>query len=162
MADRMAVMEGGVLQQYDTPERVFGAPVNTFVAGFVGSPAMNLIPAEAEAAVLASPDGWRLPLAPQNARRTLAAGSRAVILGARHSTIDLHHEAAAGRLPGRVYTVEPTGDITYLHVRVGSATLVVSAAPDRRFAPDDQVWLGFDQARLHLFDGESGRALPAA
>jgi multiple sugar transport system ATP-binding protein len=163
MADRMAVMSGGKLQQYDTPERVFAEPVNTFVASFVGSPAMNLVGARLAdgGTALESAEGWRLPLSPGNARRAQAAPQREVTFGARHSTIAVHDEAGDGRLPARVYTVEPTGDITFVHARVGEAMLVVSTAPDRRLRPDDAVWLELDQSRLHLFDTASGNALPA-
>src|ERR1044071_1090047 len=73
MADRMAVMSGGYLQQYDTPAPVFAHPVNMFVAGFVGSPAMSLIPLEVAAGgaevALRSPDGWSISLSPANARK---------------------------------------------------------------------------------------------
>src|SRR5882757_7885185 len=73
MADKMAVMNGGVLQQYDTPETVFNTPVNIFVAGFVGSPAMNLIPARVAGAAVESTDGWRYALSPANARKAAAS-----------------------------------------------------------------------------------------
>src|SRR6187455_750317 len=73
MADRMAVMDGGFLQQYDSPARVFAHPVNMFVASFVGSPAMSLIPLEASTSddrtVLTSAEGWNLELSDLNARK---------------------------------------------------------------------------------------------
>jgi multiple sugar transport system ATP-binding protein len=164
MADKMAVMSGGVLQQYDTPEQVFEHPVNTFVAGFVGSPAMNLVRARVagNGAAIESPDGWRCALSDANARKARAATDGEIVLGARHSTIRLHREAVPGAVPGRVYTVEPTGDITYAHVHLGSAPLVVSVTPDVKLGIDQPVWLEFDQQKLHLFDGKTGRALPAA
>jgi multiple sugar transport system ATP-binding protein len=162
MADRMAVMQGGVMQQYDTPERVFESPVNLFVAGFVGSPAMNLVPANLAGDTLEGPDGWRVALSPANARKAAGAASRAVILGARHSTIALSTEAVAGAVEGRIYTVEPTGDITYVHVRLGAETVVISVAPTLRLLPDAPVWLSFDQDKIHLFDATTGRALPSA
>ena len=167
MADKMAVMNKGVLQQYDTPERVFENPVNTFVAGFVGSPSMNLIPArvvsEGTGAALEGPEGWRYALSPENARKALAARSSKIILGARHSTIALSAHETAGAVPGSVYTVEPTGDITYMHVRLGAASIVVSVPPGIRFAPNAPVWITFDQQKLHLFDDETGMSLqPAA
>ena len=166
MADKMAVMSGGVLQQYDTPEQVFEHPVNTFVAGFVGSPAMNLLRARvtgnSTGAAIESPDGWRCALSDANARKAQAATFGEVVLGARHSTIRLHREEVPGAVAGRVYTVEPTGDITYAHVHLGSVPLVVSVTPDVRLGIDQPVWLEFDQQKLHLFDGKSGRALPAA
>src|SRR6478672_3323427 len=77
MADKMAVMSGGVLQQYDSPDQVFEHPVNTFVAGFVGSPAMNLITLDVVAngtgAMLQSKDGWSYALSPENGRKAAAS-----------------------------------------------------------------------------------------
>src|ERR671923_43174 len=103
MADKMAVMNGGYLQQYDTPAQVFAHPVNMFVASFVGSPAMSLIPLEASAAngstVLTSAEGWSLPLSPLNGRKVQNATTRKVVLGARHSTIKLHRNAVSGAIP---------------------------------------------------------------
>jgi multiple sugar transport system ATP-binding protein len=163
MADKMAVMNGGLLQQYDAPERVFAEPVNTFVAGFVGSPAMNLLPARlAGEAAIAGEDGWRLALSPLNTRKARKARAGNVILGARHSTIRLAKEPGADALAATVYTVEPTGDITYVHVRLGAATLIVSVPPHTQLAANEKVWLVFDQDKLHLFDAESGLALAPA
>src|SRR5690606_6869886 len=114
MADKMAVMDGGFLQQYDTPENVFANPVNTFVASFIGSPAMSLVPLEVVdkngALFLTSPEGWELGLSPENTAKARGATSSKVILGARHSTIKLHEAETPGAVPSKVYTVEPTGD----------------------------------------------------
>jgi multiple sugar transport system ATP-binding protein len=166
MADRMAVMSGGLLQQYDAPDRVFARPVNTFVAGFVGSPAMNLVRLKVESAgtgaALRSEDGWRCELSPENARKAERAGNGTVVMGARHSTMKLHREQRPGAVEGRVYTVEPTGDVTFVHVYLGSSILVASVAPDVRLEPDDRVWIEFDQRKLHLFDGATEQALTAA
>jgi multiple sugar transport system ATP-binding protein len=162
MADKMAVMSGGVLQQYDSPERVFAQPVNTFVAGFVGSPAMNLLQAKVVTGgngTAVQGDGWTYPLSAMNARRAQRSSTSDVVIGARHSTIEIHSDDRPGAVPGRIYTVEPTGDVTYAHVYLGSTVVVVSVAPGLRLAPDDRVWIDFDQARLHLFDGRTERAL---
>jgi len=164
MADRIAVMEDGILQQYDTPERVFEEPANVFVAGFVGSPSMNLIDAKldrAEAAFVVRSDGWSLPLNAINSRRAAKATGPDIVLGARHSTMSIHHEAAEDRVEGRVYSVEPTGDLTYAHVYLGKSMVVVSADPQMRIKADETVWIGFDQSRLHLFDAQTSlRLLP--
>jgi multiple sugar transport system ATP-binding protein len=165
MADRMAVMKGGVLQQYDSPAHIFAHPANVFVAGFVGSPAMNLIPAEVvngATASLRGAEGWTVPLSDANARKALGSSTSKVVLGARHGTILLHLTDTAGAVPGRIYTVEPTGDITYAYVSLGSSTLVVSVEPSVILAPDQPVWLTFDQDRIHLFDGATELALAAA
>jgi multiple sugar transport system ATP-binding protein len=165
MADKMAVMKGGFMQQYDTPANVFANPVNTFVASFVGSPAMSLIPLEAASVggttVLRSEEGWDLPLSPMNARKALAASSSKLVLGARHSTVKLHKSAVPGSVPGKVYTVEPTGDVTFAQVFVSGAVVNVSLEPSVAIKPDEPVFIEFDQERLHLFDGETTMALHA-
>lgn len=161
MADRMAVMYGGKLQQYDAPETVFADPVNLFVAGFVGSPAMNLIPARLVGDGLEG-QGWHLHLSDANARKARGATSAEVVLGARHSAITLATEPFAGGVATTVYTVEPTGDITFAHLRLGDAIVVVSVSPQVRLASNMPVWLGFDQARIHLFDAATGLSLKAA
>src|SRR6188474_838457 len=82
MADKMAVMSGGFLQQYDAPDVVFAHPINTFVAGFVGSPAMNLVEmkvvGEGASAVLEGGNGARVALSPENARKALASSGTVV------------------------------------------------------------------------------------
>ena len=65
-------------------------------------------------------------------------------------------------IPGRVYTVEPTGDLTYAHVYLGSALIVVSVPADVPLEPDDNVWVSFDQDRIHLFEGGSGNVITNA
>ena len=126
---------------------------------------MNLVPGQVateNGAVHVRGEGWSCQLSPENARKVQQAGSRGVVLGARHSAIRLHPTEVPNAIPGRVYTVEPTGDVTYAHVQVGSSVLVVSAPPSLRLAPDDPVWLEPDQATLHLFDGETQMALKAS
>ena len=162
MADRIAVMSGGYLQQYDTPERVFAEPANIFVAGFVGSPAMNLIDVQltvADGRVTVGTDGWTIPLDDQNATRAARASNGTVVLGARHSSMTLHLEPAPGLVPGRVYTVEPTGDLTYAHVYLGKTLVVVSVDPLLRLTADQPVWISFDQDRLHLYDASTQNRL---
>jgi multiple sugar transport system ATP-binding protein len=163
MADKMAVMNGGMLQQYDAPAAVFADPVNMFVAGFVGSPAMSLIPLEvesrAEGTVLASSEGWVLPLSEANARKAARSSSRKVVLGARHSTLRLVAAPQPGSVPGKVYTVEPTGDITFAQIFVSGALVNISLDPSVRIQPDQPVQVVFDQDRMHLFDAETTMAL---
>jgi multiple sugar transport system ATP-binding protein len=165
MADKMAVMNGGFLQQYDTPAQVFANPVNMFVASFIGSPAMSLIPLEASTVdgntVLTGSEGWVLPLSPLNTRKVQGATSKKVVLGARHSTIKLHKTPVPGAIPSKAYTVEPTGDITFVQAFVSGSIVNISVPPNVPIAPDEQVWLEVDQDRMHLFDGETEMALTA-
>jgi multiple sugar transport system ATP-binding protein len=163
MADKMAVMSGGLLQQYDTPAKVFADPVNLFVASFIGSPAMSLIPLEVSDSdgrtVLTSADGWSLALTDRNVQRVRRATTRKIVLGARHSAIRLQKAPIEGGVPAKVYTVEPTGDVTFVQVFLSGATVNISLPPTAEVEPDEPVWLAFDQDRVHLFDGETELAL---
>lgn len=165
MADKMAVMNGGLLQQYDTPAQVFANPVNMFVASFIGSPAMSLVPLEvtttANGAALTSAEGWHLPLSAENSRKVGKAQSKKVVLGARHSTIKLHKHQVPDAVPAKVYTVEPTGDVTFIQAFLSGAIVNISLPPTVQVEPDEMVWLEFDQERIHLFDGETELALRA-
>src|SRR4051812_41501468 len=163
MADKMAVMNRGDLQQYDSPAQVFAHPANMFVASFIGSPAMSLIPLEVSTtagnAVLSGAEGWNLPLSPANARKAERATTRKIVLGARHSTIKLHTGPVPGATPAKAYTVEPTGDVTFVQAFLSGAIVNISVPPDTPVVPDQQIWLEFDQERMHLFDGETELAL---
>jgi len=165
MADKMAVMNGGDLQQYDSPAQVFAHPANMFVASFIGSPAMSLVPLEASTAngkaVLISAEGWTLPLSPFNARKVQNAKTKKVVLGARHSTIKLHKNPVPDAAPAKAYTVEPTGDVTFVQAFLSGAIVNISVPPNIPVEPDEQIWLEFDQERMHLFDGETEMAMKA-
>ncbi|MGE0279194.1 MAG: ABC transporter ATP-binding protein [Rhizobiaceae bacterium] len=165
MADKMAVMHGGVLQQYDSPANVFANPVNTFVASFVGSPAMSLIPVDVASSggrTALKGQGWELALSDLNARKASATSNGKAVLGARHSTLKLHPSAAPGSVPGKVHTVEPTGDVTFAQILIDNEIVNISLPPTVVIEPDQQVWVEFDQERLHLFDGATTMALKAA
>ena len=162
MADKIAVMNHGVLQQYASPDDIFNRPVNAFVAGFIGSPAMNLIPGAVRQndgqTIVEGAAGWGLPLSPLRSSQALRSSGE-VILGIRHSQVRLHGQPSPGALPATVYTVEPTGDLTFVHVRLGDQLIVASAHADFRAAFDDAIWVEFDQDHLHLFDAKTEAAL---
>jgi len=165
MADRIAVMNLGLLQQYDTPEEIYERPVNAFVAGFIGSPSMNLLAGtvvgENGTAAIQGASGWRHPLSPANTRRAETAHDGNLLLGVRHNNVALYREARPDAVPAKIYTVEPTGDLTYVHVRLGEQLVVASAPADFRAAFDEPIWVSFDQSHLHLFDAATQIALPA-
>ena len=165
MADKMAVMNGGFLQQYDSPAEIFDRPVNMFVASFIGSPAMSLVPLEASttdgATVLTDAEGFSIALSPANARKVQGSRSRKIVLGARHSAIKLHTSAVPGTIPAKAYTVEPTGDVTFVQSLLSGSVVNISVPPSVAVLPDQPIWLEFDQERLHLFNGETEAALRA-
>jgi multiple sugar transport system ATP-binding protein len=163
MSDRIVVMNNGFLQQAGTPDELYWHPVNLFVAGFIGSPAMNFLPGrlsrQGESAVIQGDGGWEYQLPPAIGRQAAKATSGDVVLGIRHPNVRLYREAKPGALAARVYTVEPTGDITFAHVRLGEHLLVASTTAAFRADVDDPVWIDFDQEQLHIFDKQTEAAL---
>jgi multiple sugar transport system ATP-binding protein len=160
MADRIAVMSGGVLQQVGTPDDIYNRPANTFVAGFVGSPAMNFLNGTVsrnDGELVIQGAGWQLPLSAANAARVNSTGE--VVVGARHANLTVLPETAPTGLPARVYTVEPTGDLTFIHVWLGDQLVVASAPGSYHAGADQPIRLEFDQDHLYLFDAQTKSAL---
>ena len=161
MADRIAVLDRGRVQQVGTPEEVYNRPVNRFVATFIGSPRMNLLPCAREDGQLRGEGGWSIP-APEWAR---AEPGRKLLMGVRPEDLSVDGAAAGGgqegwpELAGRVYAVEPLGDRSLVDVEVGAAVVKVKARPTASFKVGEPVRLGVNLGRVHLFDAETERAL---
>jgi multiple sugar transport system ATP-binding protein len=158
MADRIVVMRDGIVEQSGTPLELYDAPVNIFVAGFIGSPAMNLVPGVARvnggAPSVEFDGGVRLPM-PLAAR---AADGQPVLYGMRPE-----HCAVGGSegLPAEVVVVEPTGADTQLFCRFNGQE-VTSLVRDRvDCRAGDRIGLVPDVKRAHLFDAASGARLAA-
>jgi multiple sugar transport system ATP-binding protein len=163
MADRIVIMRDGVVQQAGSPDEIYRRPVNTFVGGFIGSPSMNFLTGQLTVeneTTFVDGNGWRLALSPANSRRA-AHSTGEIVLGVRHGQVRLGTQATPNALQGSIYTVEPTGDVTYVHVRLAEHLLVASTGPTFAGRADEPIWLEVDQERLHLFDGESQLALTA-
>ena len=167
MADRIAVMHLGVLQQYATPDEIYNRPVNTFVAGFIGSPAMNLLRGQVTTqdgqVAVAGDGGWLLPLADGPGRRALSSSTGQVIVGVRHGHIRLSLEPQAG-LDGRSRLHRRAHRRPHLRPsQAREATCLLPAIDaDFRAAPDAPIWIMFDQDHLHLFDAETEQLLEDA
>ena len=159
MSDMIAVMHGGIVQQFGTPAEVYGQPANLFVAGFIGSPPMNLIAGElagGHVPVFASP-GLRLPLP------GFAAGKpsgRNVVLGVRPQDLELVGEQEPADLRERVWVVELLGSEKLIEVEYGERRRVtVQVRAETAVNVDDPVGVRLDARRVHLFDTSIGAAL---
>lgn len=149
LADRIVVLNGGKIEQIGTPMELYDRPVNMFVAGFMGSPPMNFIPARAEDGGLSTPDG---PVEGVVLPRNTPAD---VTLGIRPEALRFD---PSGALAGRVEVVEPQGAQTLVSVRLGDGTMVyASAGKHVQLSPADDVRLGFDWAEAHVFDTPTGQ-----
>jgi multiple sugar transport system ATP-binding protein len=153
MADQVAVLRNGRIQQVGTPSEVYDRPVNRWVATFVGSPRMNLVACRADGERLVG-DGWALPLA-----RLAAARDRPLTLGMRAEDLSLDRRDAAASLPATVYAMEPLGDRTLVDVEVGTHRLRVKAPPTASYAVGERVEIAVDLDRVHLFDADTEAAL---
>jgi ABC-type sugar transport system ATPase subunit len=164
LGDRIAVLAAGELQQVGDPDELYRRPANRFVGRFLGSPAMNLLPAALEA------DGLRFGpfvVAPPPLARdgvALEAGVRPedlLVLGpsqpgdADPSPPEGSHLAGASAV-ATVDVVEPAGSETFLHVVAGPHRLVVRAGPDVRPATGSSIRLAVRAGRVHVFDAATG------
>jgi ABC-type sugar transport system ATPase subunit len=146
LSDRIAILDAGRLQQYDTPQKIYRDPANLFVAGFIGSPRMNFIPG-----TVAHKDGG-LHFAAED------GGLSWPLPGLRPEHLTVTHGPEAGPA-GTVILVEPVGPVTFLNVVVGGWSLRASVPPDEEFAVDEQIAVTPRPGKAFLFDPESGKRL---
>ncbi|MDP9136950.1 MAG: ABC transporter ATP-binding protein [Pseudomonadota bacterium] len=160
MSDMIAVMHGGIVQQFGTPAEVYGRPANLFVAGFIGSPPMNFVTGTlggGDQSAFASPD-FTLAL-PGGA--TIGTEGREAVLGVRPQDLTLVPDAAApATARGRVWVVELLGSEKLVEVTLGDRRrMTVQVRADTDVKIDDPVGVRLDPQRIHLFDAKSGVAL---
>jgi multiple sugar transport system ATP-binding protein len=162
MGHRIAVMNAGRLQQLGTPLEVYDRPANLFVASFIGTPPMNLVPAVlAKNGTEIAASGFALSVPTPF---TGARDGRKVVLGIRPENLRESLEpagsaGAASGISGIVEFVEPLGHEVIVHARVGEDLLVAKLEPRRAPAMGDPIALQIGLAALHLFDAESGERL---
>jgi multiple sugar transport system ATP-binding protein len=153
MADRIVVMRDGVVEQIGEPLELYDRPANRFVAGFIGSPAMNMLEGRIGAdsgglSFTVGKGGAHLPLPPN----TRAVGDKPMIYGVRPEHLTVGGEG----FPVTVAVVEPTGSETHLVARLGEESLVITLRDRIAVSPGETIHLRPDLAKLHLFDGASG------
>jgi len=152
LADRIAVMKAGKLEQLGTPHEVFQRPVNTFVASFIGSTPMNLIPTAVDDGGVLVGDG-HLPL-PETAREKVADGA-AVIWGARPEYLHWSTGPMAGAISAEVSVTENMGASVLVSVTSGEHRLQLVVPEDDAPQPGDTGWVRATARRSLLFDPES-------
>ena len=145
LADRVAVMDNGIISQLDTPERIYNDPDNLFVAGFIGSPSMNLLEGSME-------DGKFM-----HSGFSVKAGfgsNQDVTLGIRPEDLELT-SAENTDCSGRVYSFELTGESTLVTVQLADDRLTIRGPNEYRVAIDETVGIRFNPEKCYLFDSES-------
>jgi multiple sugar transport system ATP-binding protein len=167
MSDRIAVMRSGVLQQLGPPEEIYRRPRNEWVAGFIGSPPMNLISGklvESDGRLRFQSGGIDCALDAAVRRRLRDRATWHVKLGIRPEDVEVLEgegtRAGDGAIVAATVTVrEPVGSDLFLAVTVGETLMKVRTGPERRLDRGDAIWLRLNPERAHLFDAESGETL---
>jgi len=163
MGDRVAVMNLGELMQVDTPLNLYDKPVNLFVAGFIGSPQMNLIKAKAGAEGQAQIGEYLVPVDPAAAKQ-LGAGHSNITVGVRPEAWRLVSESEGG-LPVDVTVVEDLGADGFVYgncdVEGTPANVIVRVSGRDRIAKGDRIYVTTDPKNVHVFDTDSGERLSA-
>jgi multiple sugar transport system ATP-binding protein len=161
MGDRIAVMKDGILQQLDTPQVLYDRPANEFVAGFIGSPTMNMlsmtVDVDGESAWLVR-ESLRLPAPAQFAQALRELAGKQVTLGLRPEEISDRPESdwTAAPVPATVEVVEPLGAEAYLYATVAGQTVIARVHARFTAGIGDAVALHANLDRMHIFDAETG------
>jgi multiple sugar transport system ATP-binding protein len=161
MGDQIVVMKDGRIEQTGSPLQLYDTPANLFVAGFIGSPAMNFLPGTlrrtAARASVELGDGTQLAAPPGSG----GSDGQPVIFGTRPEHLALSSAGQSGGIPTQVAVVEPTGADTFVSCRHAGKELSVVFHDRHAFAPGSTIHLQPDTERAHLFDAGSGRRLAA-
>ncbi|MCU4801953.1 sn-glycerol-3-phosphate ABC transporter ATP-binding protein UgpC [Halobacteria archaeon HArc-gm2] len=161
MSDRIAILDGGELQQVGTPMECYHEPANVFVAGFIGEPSMNFFDVTNEGDVLVGED-FRYPVS--EAAAAAVQGHDDLVLGIRPENIEIVEDPVADDvLPAVVDVVEPHGNENAVHLRFadqdGGTRFTATVGGMRSLSGGQEVGVRFPEDALHLFDGHSGDAL---
>jgi multiple sugar transport system ATP-binding protein len=157
MADQIVVMRDGLVEQRGQPLDLYDHPANLFVAGFIGSPAMNFLPGrirrEARGARIEMAGGMSVPLP----RDAAGEEGQQVVLGTRPEHLSLAPDGQG--LAASVVVVEPTGADTQVFAKIGESEVTAVFRERHEFRAGDAIRLMPDHDRTHLFDAQSGKSL---
>ncbi len=157
MADKIVVMRDGIVEQTGSPLELYDRPANQFVAGFIGSPAMNFIPGTVKGGAVELEGGIVLPM-PVSAGATAKQGQK-VVYGTRPEHLDL--ASGADGVATEVVVVEPTGADTQIFTKIAGVEVTSIFRERHDFRPGVTIRLKPDAARAHLFDAASGMRMVA-
>jgi multiple sugar transport system ATP-binding protein len=167
MGSRIAVLRDGILQQLDTPQVLYDSPANTFVAGFIGSPAMNFfegqIVGDGQDALQAQSNSLRLEIPAERQAQLKSHIGRDVVFGIRPE--DIHHVAERpNAMPGQrasvaIAVVEPLGSELFVYLEAGPHEFTSRMDTRNPVSPGENVEVVFDTQKLHVFDKQTEQAL---
>jgi multiple sugar transport system ATP-binding protein len=154
MSTQIAVMREGVLQQLDTPERVYRYPANLFVADFIGNPKVNLMDGVVAGEGSVDLGGFQIAIDTHGA-------TGEVVVAVRPEDIAISTGAVPGSVEFTTYSVLPSGADSTIVARLGELELTVKVMGISRIQMDERIWLSFDRTSLNLYDKKSGNLVVA-
>jgi multiple sugar transport system ATP-binding protein len=158
LADRIAIMRSGKLQQFDTPMSIYNRPANRFVAEFVGSPSMNFI----EGTINAGGRNFTsdaLSLTLEESQLVRVKGQERITFGIRPEHIEVSNAESNGWLKAKVYVTELMGNETFVFLKLGDEKLVARAPAEFRADMDMPVWVRLEIGKADFFDPKTGNAI---
>jgi multiple sugar transport system ATP-binding protein len=165
MGDRICVMKDGLIMQVDEPLKLYNHPSNLYVAGFIGSPAMNLIKGNLskngqQLRFIESGNAFGIDLPPELCRAAQAHVGQQVVLGIRPENItELDRISSSSHADMKLDLAEPMGAETYLYLKGGNSEVIARVPPRGDYDTGQTVRLAFDLERIHLFDAKTEQAI---
>jgi multiple sugar transport system ATP-binding protein len=161
MGDKIAILNEGVLQQFDPPSKVYSHPANVFVAGFVGSPPTNFFDCILTEEGVLDAKEFRYYLSKDLLEAAKKATSNEIILGVRPQDIRVYRglKDKKNMIEASLYTTEPLGDMMILDLQIGDYIVKVVVSPDFEVDTARKLWLSFPENKIYLFDKKTGKAL---
>lgn len=161
LADRIAIMKNGVIQQLADPHTIYNKPTNLYVAGFIGSPSMNFISGTVEGGTFTANDGTAIPVGTYQFQGPAPSTATKAVLGVRpeHIFIGDAAQGMAFQTPAEIEIVEPMGAETLAWTKVAGLPVTFRCSSDIPLAVGDKVTVGFDIARGSLFDAQTENRL---
>ena len=150
MADKIVVMNGGNVEQIGAPLELYDRPANLFVAGFIGSPAMNFLRGRVSGDVFSTEDGVAIPV-------PLRGVDGPAVYGIRPEHFQLRDNSSAEGLAAIVQVVEPTGSETQVIARIGASPVLCAFRERVTAKPGETIYIAPDKSLVHLFNAETGR-----
>ena len=165
LADRIVVLRDGYIEQVGTPLELFLTPANSFVAGFIGTPPMNLLDCKINKrnveAFLDFDNGLQIPIPPRS--DAILEDGRKVTMGIRTEEITIADDdtdhPSEWIFPGQVKVVEPLGNENHLHVELQGISFVARCEGRRVVKTGDKIKIAFNLEQLHIFDAENGKVI---
>jgi len=153
-------MDGGRLQQFDTPLNIYERPASKFVAGFMGSPSMNFLDGKIDHSDRRFVcQGFTLGLGAEVLAQL--RGCEKVILGVRPEDVRLSVTDFDGGIPAGVYVTEALGNESFVFLNLGQGKIVARTHAAVRLDIEAKVWVSLDEKKFHFFDAASGNRLPS-